>query len=371
MRIDTFVARAGTLLATAGILSGPTWGGQKEIVTIHVGQAISLLSSMATTSRAVTDRIAASPPAQSGDLRRVAAHAASAADGPNLAPVPTPPDGVEFAAVTELKQKGDQAIPQLRLGYIANPADWPASLYATFETPRGTAACTAALIGPEVMMTAAHCVPANGVVRFSYAGKGYAADCARHPQYDAGDDASADYALCKLTTAFAEPAGFRYETVDIAPMGDLLTRPILLTGYGCRSDVVADGDADGKYRYGFNTVVETSVSEAKSMGTAYYTPAEDNNLFTALLGANLCPGDSGGPAFRRTNSQGDSILGRMIIGVNSRVFYADRTQTTYSTSLVSSTGTEEFRQWATKWLDERAVQACGLRTPTSIPNCRF
>jgi hypothetical protein len=280
---------------------------------------------------------------------------------------------VEFAAVADLKQKGDQAIPQLRLGYIANPADWPASLYATFETPMGPAACTAALIGPKVILTAAHCVPVNGIVSFSYAGKVYSTACARHPQFDTNADASADYALCKLTVPFDEPTEFRYETVDVQPMGDLLTRPILLTGYGCRSDVVADDNVDSKYRYGFNTVVDTSASETRSMGDAYYSPFEDNNLFTALFGANLCPGDSGGPAFRRTNSnaQGSSVLGRTIIGVNSRVFYADMSRTTYGTSLVSSTGTKEFREWAEQWLEEADVQACGLVTPTSIPNCRL
>ncbi|MBB3303462.1 V8-like Glu-specific endopeptidase [Rhizobium sp. BK077] len=364
MEINTFVVWAGSLMAPLGILWEQASDAQRELGTVQAGQATALVS-MPTTSRTGTGSSAASPAAQ------WAAGDALAADGPILTPVQRPADGVEFAAVADLKQQGDQAIPQLRRGYIANPADWPASLYATFETDQGTASCTAALIGPQVLLTAAHCVPANGKVNFSYAGKHYATDCVRHPQYETGNDASADYALCKLNSPFAEPAGFRYETVDLAPMLDLLTRPILLTGYGCRSDVVAEGDADGNYRYGFNTVVETSASEDKSMGAAYYTPAENNNLFTALLGANLCPGDSGGPAFRRTNTQGASILGRMIIGVNSRVFYADISRTTYSTSLVSSTGTPEFGEWAGKWLDDGDVQACGLRTPTSIPNCRF
>src|SRR5215207_7856316 len=100
---------------------------------------------------------------------------ASPGGPPVLAPVLTPPNDVDFAAVVDLNQQGDEAIPQLRMrmGYDAITADWPASLYVTFQTPQGASACTAALIGPQVIRTAAHCVPASGLVRFSFAGARY------------------------------------------------------------------------------------------------------------------------------------------------------------------------------------------------------
>jgi hypothetical protein len=308
-------------------------------------------------------------PAQTGELNRVAVNSSS---NSLLAPVLTPPDGVTYGAVMDLDQKGDQAVPQLRKGWIANSPDWPASLYATFETPQGTGACTAALIGPQVMLTAAHCVPANGLVSFSYARKRFDTTCTRHPQYANDQDDSADFALCKLASPFLQPSSsFLYETVDIEPMANLLNQQILLTGYGCRSDEAAESDADGRYRYGFNTVSDTSASASKSRGTRYYSPTEDNNLFTDIKGANICPGDSGGPAFLRTKPQGTSILSRVIVGVNSRVFYADASRRKYGSSLVSSTGTREFRDWAKQWMIDNHVQACGIVTPSNIPNCRL
>ncbi|HEX2257909.1 MAG TPA: trypsin-like serine protease [Afifellaceae bacterium] len=306
----------------------------------------------------------AEPPQGAGD-----AVAAGQADGFETAPVQTPSEGVRFAAVLDLRQKGDPFVPQLRRGYVASSVDWPASLYVTFETPQGQAACTAALIGPQVMLTAAHCVPDSGKVDFSFGGTGYNTSCTRHPQYESGEDPSADYALCRLAIPFAEPPGFGYETVDVGPMEDLLTQNIILTGFGCRSDVVADDNVDGLYRYGFNSVEDTSLSPARTRGARYYAPEQDNNLFTGQDAANLCPGDSGGPTYKRTGSQGASIRGRRIIGVNSRVFFADRFGQTFGSSLISSTGSPEFRDWAKAWVVNEAVEACGIVSPVTIPNC--
>ena len=74
----------------------------------------------------------------------------------------------QFLAAFNLNQTPDAVQPELRHGVVAATADWPASLYATFSTPDGTAACTAALVGPEAMLTAAHCVPVSGQVTFKY-----------------------------------------------------------------------------------------------------------------------------------------------------------------------------------------------------------
>jgi len=297
--------------------------------------------------------------------------AAAAHAGPGTAPVHEPSGDVEFKAALDLKQKPKGNEPQLRHGWIAASKDWPASLYVTFQTADGMAACTAALIGPQAMLTAAHCVPGTGKVTFVYAGQAqpYDTECTRHPRYPA--DASADFALCRIKKAFAAPAGFLFETVDSGALSGMQGASLILTGYGCVGDAVASAQFDDKYRIGFNKVDETSASAppARHHDEAFYAPRENNNLFTAddPEAANLCPGDSGGPVFRRQTGAA-VVTSRSIVGVNSRVFYRDAAHTTYGSSLLSSTGGPDFRGWASLWAKDNKVAACGIAG--AVPNCR-
>lgn len=316
------------------------------------------------------ERAAEPPPETSTEAATTPASAPTAAAGAlTVAPQHRPAGDIEFKAVLDLDQQPVGNEPQLRNGRIAVSREWLASLYVTFQTPDGTAACTAALIGPEVLLTAAHCVPSNGNVSFRFDDQvePYATQCTQHPRYPA--DASADFALCRIQRPFEAPVGFFYETVDTQRMDDLVGARLLLTGYGCISDIVAQGETDGKYRIGFNAVDETSSSPEQRRGARYYAGSQENNLFTVddANAANLCPGDSGGPAFRRRASDAP-FTSRSIVGVNSRVFYKDQTFSSYGSSLVSATGGPDFRSWAESWTASEEVAACGLAG--SIPNCR-
>jgi len=285
-----------------------------------------------------------------------------------VAPQHSPSGDISFSSVYDLNQSGGAAAAQLRHGEVASSRDWPASLYATFNTPDGRAVCTAALVGPVAMLTAAHCVPDTGTVSFVLAGASYQTQCQRHPGYAAATDASADFALCKVERTVSGPPGFLFETVSTTGMDGLLDgKPVILSGYGCISDIAAENEIDGRYRIGFNSIDETSNSTSRRRGPVYYSPVQRNNLLTKDDPdlANLCPGDSGGPAFRAT---GTGYAQRRIIGVNSRVFYLDATRRNYGSSLISGTGGPDFRDWARAWADQNQVVVCGVRG--SVNNCR-
>lgn len=306
-------------------------------------------------------------PAAAAAVATTTAATTSAPAELRVAPQHRPSGDIEFHPALDLQQPGGGLEAQLRKGRVAASRDWPASLYATFTTPEGTASCTAALIGPQAMLTAAHCVPTNGVVQFSYKGHGqpYRASCTQHPQFVS--DASADYALCKVDRPFKAPTGFRYETVRTSSMAGLVNKKVILTGFGCISDSVSNMTSDGKYRIGTNTIDETSASSDKRRGAPFYSPEEDNNLFTtddpAL--ANLCPGDSGGPTFIQTGGPGQ-FTSRVVVGVNSRVFFRD--EDTFGSSLISATGGPDFKTWAEDWARTSGVAACGLSG--ALTNCR-
>ena len=312
---------------------------------------------------------------QSGQA--VSEHSAPAAPPPpaapirsGAAPVATPSGDVEFHAVLDLAQTPRPNEPELRGGREAASAEWPASLYATFAARGGTAACTAALIGPAVLLTAAHCVPAVGTITFRYNGHPapYMAACTRHPDFGSETDRSADFALCTVTPAFDAPAGFLYETVSTSDMTALVNSVVVLTGFGCVSSVATGAPFDGKYRIGFATIDETSGSPARTRGDEFYSPRERNNVFTASDPAkiNLCPGDSGGPAFARTG-EGAGHSSRTIVGVASRVF-SDGAGTGFGSSVISATGGPGFRGWAERWLQSSGAAACGLAG--RLPTCR-
>jgi len=293
------------------------------------------------------------------DSRPVVAAAAAA---------PAPAGDIEFRFVVDLDQTPSPRDPELRGGREAVSAEWPASLYATFAAHGATAACTAALVGPSVLLTAAHCAPAGGTVTFTFDGDAnpYVATCTRHPAFT--QDPSADFALCAVTPAFAAPAGFLFETVDTSEMTGLLNRTVILSTFGCVSTIAVSAPFDGKYRIGFTTIDGTSQSPAHTHDDEFYAPREQNNLFTSTdpAKANLCPGDTAGPVFVRT-APGDDLRARAIAGVTSRVF-RDAAGTGYGASLISATGGPSFREWAGQWARQAGVAACGIAG--SLTTCR-
>ena len=186
------------------------------------------------------------------------------------------------------------------------------------------ASCTATLIGPKVLLTAAHCVDDGKTVEFKYNGADVnSKPCSHHPGY--ASNQTADFALCPLPTALS---GI-FETINtdhkLISKGDTIT----LTGYGCiKSD--GSGGNDGILR------------EGKAKVTKLPSSKNFDIVATAAKGA-LCYGDSGGPAFSSS---------RTLIGVNSR---GDIKTTSYLSAVHMAD--ESFIK---KWADDLGLKICGL-----------
>lgn len=222
--------------------------------------------------------------------------------------------------------------PTLIGGREADPKDWPASVYASM----GNASCTATVVGPEVLLIAAHCVDHGGTAKFAIGPNQYTSKCSRSPLYRQGVDH--DLALCKIATPVK---GIAYENLNQNP--DLLNvgDEILLTGYGCIRPGGGGGN-DGIYRIG----------EAKIIRLA--NPYD----YTARGQAALCFGDSGGPAFYYTDAQKTK---RVQITVNSK---GDIRTTSYLTSVATKASQDFFASWSTA----NNVKMCGVHE--GIEGCR-
>lgn len=236
--------------------------------------------------------------------------------------------GVSAKAAT--KNQGDITLiplPPKPFGLIggesADPKDYPASVYAAM----GNSRCTATVVGPQVLLIAAHCVGNGATAAFSVAGKSYSSTCTHHSDYRV--DPTADYALCKITSKVTDVP---YEVINTDASLIKVGAEITLTGYGCTQPGGGGGN-DGTYRTG----------KAKAISVH-----EGNQDIVTKGGAALCFGDSGGPAFYPTGNKT-----RVQISVNSR---GDIRTTSYLSSLTGG----KFKPFLADFIAKNTVKICGV-----------
>lgn len=186
--------------------------------------------------------------------------------------------------------------PQLYLGVPVYRDEYP----TTFHTVSDGSLCTSTLVGPRVLITAAHCVEKSLSIRLDVkdgvATDKYYGSCTVHTDYPG--DKSADVALCLMEEAVpVQP----FENVETDLSWAKVDGKIRLVGYGCITADMKKGN-DGVLRQG-----ETSIASL---------PSTTSNYLSTSGGVALCPGDSGGPAFRPMNGGYDQ---RRMISVNSTV----------------------------------------------------
>lgn len=229
--------------------------------------------------------------------------------------------------------------PMIVNGQRAHPAEYPAS----YRSESGGRVCTWFLVGPSVLLGAAHCVTGTSAsaplaeVRFASRAGQHIATCSIPEGY--WTDRSQDWALCKVSPQVPRPVGANgsagYEVVSQKPEVLASLPRLEISGFGC---TVQGGSARGEYQIGIARVV-TAPPRAKMLGSASATP---NAVKIRQAPSNLCAGDSGGPAFYYQKPAGRIL--RVVVGTNSSTVI--EAGVGYLASLSTPAAVSFFKAWS-------------------------
>ena len=261
---------------------------------------------------------------------------------------------------------------------VDDPNLWAAVVVAA----RGSGFCTASLIGPNVLLTAAHCVDAfdpqqpsrtvTGTVTIGGQTRAISR-CTMSAPYAAAQipatdipRSSEDFAVCEVGGNFSD---MTFETLGAThvPVGT----DLLLSGYGCTKIWIfaqqLKSSIEGKraLRIGQATVEARNVLDASDAKGSYLrSRAEDDEPI-------VCPGDSGGPAFADA-SLADQNGQRRVVAVNSKVTaVADGGSYDYLSFLAPSSDAA-FTRLLADWQAESPVRrkVCGRDLAPGEQGCR-
>lgn len=217
-------------------------------------------------------------------------------------------------------------VPVLINGEEVPLADWP----TVVRIQTGNAGCTATIVGPKVLVTAAHCGTNGATSAFTLDGTRYEGKFQRSSLYPNQDH---DVAVIILNTAVPKDKVKIYASVGGTPV---VGAKIWLLGYGC-INAGGGGGNDGKLRAGFATITSFSGYDVVSSS-----------------GAALCFGDSGGPGMVDNNKDKPVVM-----TVNSK---GDIRTTNYTTNLAKAESQTFLRKVAT----DSSLEICGINgTPAT------
>jgi hypothetical protein len=249
--------------------------------------------------------------------------------------------------------------------------DWPNVLVATLgdpSKPDQMMSCTGTLVGPGVILLAAHCLDQrNNALRpasLKVDGVSITLKCAIDPAYaippakaEPLPRRSEDFGLCYAETNLKLPSliNLRFEQIDTTPVAQ--NAPVLMMGYGCTDLGVYD--QDGQLRIGDTTLTQSATG----------TGADGAYAEIVARGSSepaLCQGDSGGPLVTGATTARPSVS-RRIRGVNSWIL----PQGPNLVSSIAMLSDSSFTTWAKSWIGQfPGAYVCGLQINPPGNTCR-
>jgi hypothetical protein len=263
-----------------------------------------------------------------------------------------------------------------------DPTDWRA--IAINRQDNGDY-CTLTLIGPDVVLLAAHCVDSGGAAgdlikkpipsTVTFSAGLYAMDCSISPDYlkDGYRPKSirntADFALCRLNATVSGISPEDIDTQDALAPG----RMLLLVGYGC-TKVEIDGSGLSRGE-GIDKVLRIGKEAVEAINFSLWPPESGiyvRTVSTADTQPVICPGDSGGPAM--LDLSGPALAtSRAVVAVNSgsgpTIFATQQAPSFYS--YFAPLSSNQFRTFLASWMRGHAgVVICGINRKAGISGCR-
>lgn len=230
--------------------------------------------------------------------------------------------------------------PRLINGSEVNEGEYPEviNIISCFGGKCGT--CSASIVGPQTILTAAHCVRGDGGTQFTYNQNIYKAQCEANPAFK--ENTSHDIALCLIDKTI----DLKYAHLSQRKLSKY--DDVKLMGFGC-TQIDGGGRSNGILRVGTANVKKLPGEVTKESYDKYFQTYSD---------VALCFGDSGGPAFHYIDNPKTEI--HFVAGINSR---GNIRRASYITAVYLN----EIRDFIKTWADVKKQEICGFNGDCGIP----